>query len=157
MRMPVGMSMPRSDMRCGIGQKGLHSVSCTSTTKHIVPTVSTCIICHERWKATTAATHALPVMAVSSTMCSTGKKTPKSRGGVIHSWMLLMHSNVPCIFAIPAMKQTGRRIAILVVLIVMTLQTPITAAAPQSSCWLVKRNFMRNSIGNQTAIPANPV
>ena len=96
-------------------------------------------------------------MAVSSTMCKTGKKTPKSRGGVIHSCMLLMHSKVPCIFAIPAMKQTGRRIAMLVVFMVMTLHTPITAAAPQSSCWLVKRNFMRKSIGNQTAIPANPV
>ena len=90
-------------------------------------------------------------------MCSTGKKTPKSRGGVIHSWMLLIHSKVPCIFAMPAMKQTGRRMAILVVLIVMKLQMPITAAAPQSSCWLVKRNFIRKSIGNQTAMPAKPV
>ena len=151
------MSIPLSGIRCGIGQKGLQRVSCTRMTKHIVPIVSTCIICHGRWKATTEATHALPVMAVSRTMCSTGKKTPKSRGGVIHSWMLLMHSKVPCIFAMPAMKQTGRRTAMSVVLIVMKLQMPITAAAPQSSCWLVKRNFIRKSIGNQTAMPARPV
>ena len=99
----------------------------------------------------------LKIRLIEGTMCSTGKKTPKSRGGVIHSWMLLIHSKVPCIFAMPAMKQTGRRMAILVVLIVMKLQIPITAAAPQSSCWLVKRNFIRKSIGNQTAIPAKPV
>ena len=55
------------------------------------------------------------------------------------------------------MKQTGSSTAMLVVRIVTKLQMPMTTADTQSSCWLVKRNFIRNSIGNHTAMPARPV
>ena len=96
-------------------------------------------------------------MAVSRMICSTGKKIPKSRSGLCHNWILLMHSNVPWILAMPAMKQTGSKTAMFVVRMVMKLQRPMTTAAPQSSCWFVKRNFIRNSIGNHTAMPARPV
>ena len=118
--------------------------------------VSTCIICQLRWKATTAASHALPVIAVSRIICKIGKKIPKSRSGVIHNWIFDMHSKVPCIFATPARKQTGSRIAMFVVRIVIKLHTAITTAEVISSCWFVKRNFIRNSIGNHTAMPAKP-
>ena len=75
------------------------------------------------------------------------KKTAKSRRGVIQSWMLLMHSNVPCILAIPAMKHTIMSTGIDWQCIVSTLHMARTMAEPQSNCLLVKRNFMRKSIG----------
>ena len=45
-------------------------------------------------------------------------------------------------------------IAMLVVRMVMKLHTAITTAEPTSRKRLVKRNFMRKSIGNHTAMPA---
>ena len=46
---------------------------------------TSCIICHDHRNATAADNHALPMIAVSNTMCNTGKNTPKSRLGVIHN------------------------------------------------------------------------
>ena len=78
-----------------MGQKGRQQSNCVSRTNDMVPTVNTCIICHVKWWPNQAANQPLPSMAVSRMMWSTGKKTAKSRRGVIHSWMLLMHSKVP--------------------------------------------------------------
>jgi len=147
MSRPLRKSMPFKGSRWGMGQKGRQRVSCVSRMKDMVPTVKRCIICHVKWWANQAARKPLPSMAVSSTMCRTGKKTAKSRRGVIHNWMFDMHSKVPCILAMPAMKQTTSRRGIDVECIVMRLHTPMTMAAPQSNCWLVKRNFMRKSRG----------
>lgn len=61
--------------------------------------------------------------------------------------MLLMHSKVPCNFAMPEMKHTIMSRPILVQYMVMMLHTAIVMAAPMSSCWLVKRNFILNSNG----------
>ena len=80
-------------------------------------------------------------------MCSTGKNTAKSRRGVIHNCMLLMCSKVPCSLAMPSMKHTTSSSGIYVERMVMRLQTAMTIAEPMMSCWLVKRNFMRKSMG----------
>ena len=148
-------SVPLREMRLGMGQNGRHSTDCVSSMNDMVDMVKTCIICHVRWCPIHAASHPLPSIAVSSMMCSTGKNTAKSRLGVIHCWMLLMHSNVPCIFAIPAMKHTARSSGIDWLCMVTRLQMPITIAEVQRSCRLVNLNFILNSIGNHTAIPAS--
>ena len=38
-------------------------------------------------------------------MCSMGKNTVKTRFGVIQSWMVDIHSKVPCILQMPSTKQ----------------------------------------------------
>lgn len=80
-------------------------------------------------------------------MWSTGKNTAKSRRGVIHSWMLLINSKVPCSLAMPPMKHTTSSSGMKVVWMVTRLVTAMTTAEVMSSCWLVKRNFMRKSMG----------
>ena len=61
--------------------------------------------------------------------------------------MLLICSKVPCSFAIPSMKHTTSSSGMKVVWMVTRLHTETTMADPMMSCWLVKRNFMRKSIG----------
>ena len=80
-------------------------------------------------------------------ICSTGKNTVKSRVGLIQSWMLDMHSNVPCILHIPSMKHTSHSKGRKVMCGAIRLQSNTPVAAPQSSVLLVKRNFMRNNKG----------
>lgn len=80
-------------------------------------------------------------------MCRMGKNTAKSRLGVIHSWMLLMHSNVPCILAMPQMTHISHITGKGKGSSTSRLQAMMTAADDMSSSRLVNRNFMRNSNG----------
>ena len=90
---------------------------------------------------------------VSNTICKIGKNTPKSRFGVIHNCMFDIHSNVPCIFAIPHTTHNAHSSGRGIFIVASRLQTKTTAAATISSSLLVKRNFMRNSTGKYNAMP----
>ena len=78
----------------------------------------------------------------------------KSRLGVIHSCMVDMHSNVPCILHTPSTKHTAHSSGRNDMCGAARLQaiTPVAAAA--SSVLLVNLNFILNRIGKYTAIPA---
>ena len=127
-------SVPFNENLLGIGQKGRHSTIWESNTNNIVTTVKTCIISHVKWCPIQAASHPLPSIAVRRMMWRTGKNTAKSRLGVIHSCMLLIHSKVPCILAIPAMKHATTNTGIEWLCMVMMLQMPMTMAEVHKSC-----------------------
>lgn len=80
-------------------------------------------------------------------MCNRGKNTVKSRVGVIQSWMLDMHSNVPCILHTPSMKHTSQSRGKNVMQGASRLHNRTPAAAAHSNVLFVKRNFMRNNSG----------
>ena len=86
-------------------------------------------------------------MEQSRMMCSIGKKTPKSRLGVIHSCMVDIHSNVPCILAMPHSTHSAHNSGSGIRNVASRLHTTITAADVMSSSLLLKRNFMRKSTG----------
>ena len=112
----------------------MQRVACVRMTKHMVATVKMCMDCHVKWWANHAASHPLPSMEVSRTMWSTGKKTAKSRLGVIHSWMLDMHSKVACSLAMPEMKHVRSRSGMKVECMVMRLQMAMMMAEVHRSC-----------------------
>lgn len=86
---------------CGMAWKGRVSSAWTSSTPIISRMTSQCMYVQCMSKANHAARYPVNSIEVSSTICSSGKNTAKSRFGVIHNCMFDMHSKVPCIFAIP--------------------------------------------------------
>lgn len=85
----------------------------------------------------------------------TGKNTAKLRVGVMRSWMVEKHSNVPHMRSTPEQKQVTTSTGTLRVCMVTRLHT----MRPAQTHWRirreVKRNFRRNRMGNTIEMPRN--
>jgi hypothetical protein len=77
----------------------------------------------------------------------------KSRLGVIHNWMVELHSNVPHILKIPAIKQVMTSKGILRVYIHIRLQMIMAIQQVIKDVLEENRNFSRNIMLNVNAIP----